>query len=374
MNVSKLLQTPYTKYLKQVKQNEQIQIEITGFENNTISSDLYGFNDKSPAIRWSPVENAASYAIALVDYDATSNEKYASPFVHWFAVNIFEPQINFNASNDGYAVLYQGETSASPYFKDSLIENHKQLDHKYFVAPFPPNKEHKYEFKVYALKHKINNNRDNLFYFGDFEKMIDEAVVIGQGVKYFNVPKLSVINDEVVADLEDFNNKRLFKNEDGSYHVIEDVEIQELQKNTFTKDSFINFDENQQPKIKITDSSDAIAYAVVVLSSHHYQEFGSLVVNYAHIVDKKTNKRLKFNNGYETNKKIASYFNLNTSDFKKELLVLNEEKLSPGRYTILVYGLDVGVDELNIPQQRDLSTLYESISEHVIAYTSKFIK
>lgn len=365
----------YDKYLQEVKKDEQIKIEIKWLDDyNNLSTENYGFNHKSPEIRWSPVEYAASYAIAFIDYEATSAS--GVPFVHWYGLNVFEPQLLFDVSNKGHAIFYQGENSASSLFSNSVVESQHQLEKaNNYYAPFPPNKKHRYELKVYALKNKISNNRDEPLFLDDFEKIVFEGGVLAQGVTYVNVPHLEVENNQLIVGYTQHEKPYLFASTEQTYQPIEEVEIFDLEKNVFYNDPSL-FDELNQPTIKITDSNEETkSYAVVITSTYDFKNLGTPMVHFAHIVDKNTNERIKFNNSYYKNQKVKSYFNLNDDRYNNELLIIkNDFQSQDAMLTVHVYGLNKSVSELEVSEDKTLTGMYDTINSHVIGYLSKFIK
>ncbi|WP_016828997.1 YbhB/YbcL family Raf kinase inhibitor-like protein [Ureaplasma urealyticum] len=364
------------KFLKQIKEGEQIKIEIKGLDEfNNFDEQSYGLNNISPQMRWSPVLEAASYAVAIIDYEAVGG----APFVHWYALNIFEPQLELNVANLGYANLYQGENSTSKHFTHSTVDANYQTDvaNNYF-PPCPPNKAHKYEIKIYAVHHKMSTNRNKILYLDDFEAKLNEAKIIAMGSTYVYAPQISFENNELVVGSLERKHPYLFTDAKNEYHVIEDVIVDDIEKNVYDETQLNNFQDLEQAKIKIIDSSDALSYAVIISSNHTFKKYGRPIINYAHIVEKKSNKRIKFNNSYKLNHAFSDISPSKYEHLGNELLILkdNDANIESGLFTIHVFGLNKKINQLNkVENPTDsIIDLFEMISGNVISYKAKFFK
>lgn len=364
------------KFLKQIKEGEQIKIEIKGLDKfNNFDEQNYGLNNISPQIRWSPVLETASYAVAIIDYEAVGG----APFVHWYALNIFEPELALNVANLGYANLYQGENSTSKHFSHSILDANYQTDiaNNYF-PPCPPNKSHKYEIKVYAVHHKLSTNRNNILYLDDFEAKLNEAKIIATGSTYVCAPQISFEDDKLIIGSLEHKHPYLFANCENEYHVIEDVIVTDINKNIYSENQLDNFKDLEQAKIKIIDSSDALSYAVIITSNHLFKKFGRPVVNYAHVIEKKTNKRIKFNNSYKLNHAFSEISPSKYDHLGNELLILEDKdaNFESGLFTIYVFGLNKKIKYLNKIDSvaNSISDLFEMISGSVISYKAKLFK
>lgn len=366
------------KFLHAVPINSPIQIKVENLDQfYNLAPTSIGLNHFSPQMAWSPTKlaQAASYAISIIDYEASG--AMGVPFVHWLALNIFEPYIKFNDSKLNKGNLYQGEHTASQYLTHPLVEINKELAHNQYYAPFPPNKNHKYEIKIYALKHKISTNRNLVMHLSDFERTIYDAKVLNMGVFYVNSPKLSLdSNNIVVESSREYDNYHLFKAVDNSYHQIEDVKVLNIKQHIYDEAKLLENTKFPKAKIKIIDSSSAKSYAVMITSNHLSHKFGVPLVNFAQIIDKANEQRIKFKNSYGLR---ADLTDINPDLYQPlvdDLLILKDKDARyKGLYTIHVYGLDCELSELSkTSEDESVAGMFDLISKHVIAYTSKLFK
>lgn len=365
------------KFLHSVPINIPIQIKVNNLDQfYNLDSESIGNNHQSPGIIWTPIQHsqAASYAIAMIDYEASG--PMGVPFVHWLALNIFEPYIKFNDAQLNRANLYQGDHTASQYLTHPLLEINKNIAHNRYYAPFPPNKNHKYEIKIYALKHKISTNRNLVMHLLDFERTIYDAKVLSMGVIYVNSPQLSLdSNNNVIESSREYKNYRLFKAIDNSYHQIEDVEVLDIKNHLYDEERLLKQTSIPRAKIKIYDSSAARSYAIMISSNHLSHKFGVPLVNFVQIIDKQTKQRMKFKNSYGLRDDLSDIDPQLYKSLVDDLLILQDKDAKyKGLYTIHVYGLDCKLSELSAIEDKSAAGMFDLISGHVIAYSSKLFK
>ncbi|WP_048000946.1 YbhB/YbcL family Raf kinase inhibitor-like protein [Lactiplantibacillus herbarum] len=93
-----------------------------------------------------------SLAFTFVDYDAIPVSGFT--WIHWIAANIpaTVTQIPANASQTGAIPMIQGNNStAGRYVNETDL---KVSQH--YVGPYPPNKDHRYSLKLFALDTELD--------------------------------------------------------------------------------------------------------------------------------------------------------------------------------------------------------------------------
>lgn len=135
-----------------------MKIKSHSIKNNILHEDFGGYGKKldkngvpshSMHLEWEEIPGAKSYALEVIDYEAA--EVIGFPFIHWVVANI---KTNFLKAGDSKnnKKITQGVNSRTPEgivpdtWKASSIEEAS----KYF-GPFPPDKDHNYTFRLYAL-------------------------------------------------------------------------------------------------------------------------------------------------------------------------------------------------------------------------------
>lgn len=183
-------------------------------------NDMYGaksnpnntqFNSFSPEFCWKKVDNCKSYALTIIDADAT--KVIGFPFIHWVVLNIKENYIKENESYNSFLkwdkssyyndeIIWQGFNSSVP--KTKLVNNKEEgsklqgilpmgftnndLNNAIlYFGPYPPNEDHIYTLELYALSEEaknlktLNNNLyeklNKPYYLDDFYKAINNNVI-----------------------------------------------------------------------------------------------------------------------------------------------------------------------------------------------------
>ena len=130
-------------------------LESEAFENGEVIPRKYGYKNgnNSPPLKISNVpENTSSLALIMDDPDAMG--AVGKVWVHWVLWNI-----------DPYTVEIKENSTPS----DSL-EGETDFGEIGYGGPAPPDKEHTYIFKLYALDKKLNNEK------GSTKKQIEESM------------------------------------------------------------------------------------------------------------------------------------------------------------------------------------------------------
>ncbi|MCV3728705.1 YbhB/YbcL family Raf kinase inhibitor-like protein [Ureaplasma miroungigenitalium] len=352
-----------------VKQNEykQMTIEIlSANENNHLDEKFIGDNHVSLALKWTSIKQAASYAVVMIDYEATS--AVGMSYVHWYAYNIKNNYLEANASQTDTSLVQGLPTS---FYLDKTNNGANR-----YVAPYPPNKSHRYEIRVYALANDIAEQIENLN-MEQFDKLINQAGIIGVGMNYVVAPQLKNHNNQATIVSQDYATT-LFKNQ--PIRLIHDVEIDHLWLNIFTPDMADRLLEKVQCAIKIEDAhlSGTPAYGILITSNIGFTKTGSSTIHYAHIVNQKNQQHLKFVNSYQTNPQLL---NLDASKRQKvghefAIIADNNYLLTNETYlNISVFGLDSEIEQLNKTMtDASVTGFFDVMAGHVVSYLNKYIK
>ena len=121
-----------------------LTLTSTVFENNGIIPKKYGYKhgNISPPLKIHEIpENTVSLALIMDDPDAM--EAVGKVWVHWIVWNI-ETENNEFKENSIPLTCIEGETDFSEIG---------------YGGPAPPDKEHTYIFKLYALDQKLDNKK-----------------------------------------------------------------------------------------------------------------------------------------------------------------------------------------------------------------------
>ncbi|WP_027124151.1 YbhB/YbcL family Raf kinase inhibitor-like protein [Mycoplasmoides pirum] len=164
-------------------------INIPDVDKDNFLSDKYGGNASndllidglshlSPEISWSPVDGAKSYALEFIDYDSSS--ACGLVFVHWVVANINKTKLEFNASLKDKTILQGVNSCTDGHYKNlSLSDEEKKivnLKNSNYVGPCPPNSDHLYTFRVYALDiEKLNLVQP--YFIGDLHFLMQNHII-----------------------------------------------------------------------------------------------------------------------------------------------------------------------------------------------------
>lgn len=150
---------------------------------NAITKDSNGFH--SFHLEWEKMDSAKSYAIVLLDYEAS--RVIGQNFVHWTAANIKTNSISHKSNILDSHKMVQGVNSTCPSQTNGnngvIIEcipgafkaPHFEASIGYF-PPMPPDKPHLYQIRIYGLD-VDNLELNNGYFLGDlFNKMSGHVV------------------------------------------------------------------------------------------------------------------------------------------------------------------------------------------------------
>ncbi|MGL5732970.1 MAG: YbhB/YbcL family Raf kinase inhibitor-like protein [Metamycoplasmataceae bacterium] len=169
-----------------------MKIHSKNIENNYMN-EKFGNNTKdqhdgvvrrSFQIGWSDLpQGTISLALAFYDNDAVPVCGFS--WIHWLAANI-DPSLKElpeNASVEMANKMVQGKNSWASGLLPKEMQSHETL----FGGCAPPNGDHKYTVKLYALDKKVK--LDNGFMYNDLKHAI-EGSVIGSATMHFMYEKL----------------------------------------------------------------------------------------------------------------------------------------------------------------------------------------
>ena len=108
---------------------------------------------KAPAIQWTkPGDNAKSYALITMDWDAPSPSLRLFPITHWILYNIPADMTE----------IPEGSTNTD-LMQKKIVPGLNIAGQPGYTAPCPPMGTHHYEFRIYALDtdqiHPASNDR-----------------------------------------------------------------------------------------------------------------------------------------------------------------------------------------------------------------------
>jgi Raf kinase inhibitor-like YbhB/YbcL family protein len=118
-----------------------LSLESTAFEDGEVIPKKYGYKNGniSPPLTITGIpENTISLALIMDDPDAMG--AVGKVWVHWVVCNIEPKNIEFNENS----------------IPSSCIEGETDFGEIGYGGPAPPDKEHTYIFKLYALDQKLN--------------------------------------------------------------------------------------------------------------------------------------------------------------------------------------------------------------------------
>lgn len=112
----------------------------------------HGLPKRSPKISWEKVQGAKSYALEIIDYDASA--VVGKPYIHWVVGNITGTELAENASKENKHIAQGVNSLTEGYWRSSLSADQKQasnLASSDYIGPMPPDQDHHYLIQVYAL-------------------------------------------------------------------------------------------------------------------------------------------------------------------------------------------------------------------------------
>jgi len=132
-----------------------LTLKSDAFDNDGIIPKKYGYKhgNNSPPLTISGIpENTVSLALIMDDPDAMG--AVGKVWVHWVVWNIIPNNIEFQENS----------------VPSNCIEGETDFGEIGYGGPAPPDKEHTYVFKLYALDKKLENSKDST------KKQIEDAM------------------------------------------------------------------------------------------------------------------------------------------------------------------------------------------------------
>jgi len=132
-----------------------LTLKSNAFDNGGIIPKKYGYKhgNISPPLKISDIpENTSSLALIMDDPDAIG--AVGKVWVHWVVWNIDPNNIEFQENS----------------LPSNCIEGETDFGEIGYGGPAPPDKEHTYIFKLYALDKKLENSK------GSTKKQIEDAM------------------------------------------------------------------------------------------------------------------------------------------------------------------------------------------------------
>ncbi|PJC50614.1 MAG: YbhB/YbcL family Raf kinase inhibitor-like protein [Nitrosopumilales archaeon CG_4_9_14_0_2_um_filter_34_16] len=132
-----------------------LTLKSDAFDNGGIIPKKYGYKhgNNSPPLTISGIpENTVSLALIMDDPDAMG--AVGKVWVHWVVWNIIPDNIEFQENS----------------VPSNCIEGETDFGEIGYGGPAPPDKEHTYVFKLYALDKKLENSKDST------KKQIEDAM------------------------------------------------------------------------------------------------------------------------------------------------------------------------------------------------------
>lgn len=393
--------------MKIIVKNVKKGVLETQFGNGNLKNNSVSF-----PIKWKKVKGAKSYAITLIDKEASKS--LGVPFIHWIAANIKTNKLGWDFSFQNKDKILQFENTISSLIKNPLLENlsnEKQND--YFVGPFPVESDHNYELRVYALNcenilENSNYKKENGLFFDDFQNLI-KGKVIEQGfytflyrTKYtFELENL-IENNKTVEELNkglESNNIYFYKD-----NLKETIEIfsnafYKENNNLYLKDFFVgkihnNYFHNFSIPLEFKNIEKAKSYVITLLGNAEVKTYGVPLIFWLKTNIKADNTIIKIKSeqinefnvdstqkfhyvntfGTHLSTKLASEFNSSNEIFRYiansyGLIKIPNATEKDGIYTLTVYALD---EEIKFEERENfdvinLGQVLSKIKSHVIA-------
>ena len=161
-------------------QQQNLHINSINIKDGILDNDFGGYG-KHPSISfplsWNKVEGAKSYALYMIDYDATHVVGF--PFIHWLVANIKDNKLDYDATHLNKDII-QGQNSRTKATwinnQNKIISKSELLEHANYTGPTPPDKAHFYTVFIFALdKEKLDLN--NGFFLEELLKEIKDHII-----------------------------------------------------------------------------------------------------------------------------------------------------------------------------------------------------
>ena len=149
-------------------EKRNLNISSVAIHNNVLQYDFGGgqeFGEISFPLKWDSVPEAKSYALYIIDYDAT--HVCGFPFIHWVVANISKNELGFDATHNLKGIIAQGQNSTSTVTYHSLRgrkpTQSELLKAAKYIAPTPPDGSHTYTIVLFALDVDKLDLKDGFF-------------------------------------------------------------------------------------------------------------------------------------------------------------------------------------------------------------------
>lgn len=375
-------------------------------------------NTVSFPIKWSKVKDAKSYALTLVDLEASG--AMGIVFIHWIAANIKTNKLSWDFSFEHKDKIYQFENSITDKAENYLLKAfYTEHPNGVYYGPFPPDQDHNYELRVYALNvddifgshPQLKNN--NLFY-DDFINLIHNKV-IDQGFTTFLYRAKTKINADYTLEKLDKSPKELnapLKKEEQNFYAIEEpVDFQifsnsldKINDNTFLLDinnlmslANLGYFHGKELELQWNKLDSVQEYVILLYSIAETKTLGVGLVEWVKVGIRSKdfpNNVISSLNSKESAKISNTFSSISLFNIAK-LADLDESAFdyikkgyglcyipyltnNQGNYILNVYGLNQEIDweqyqkELN--RELNLADVYRKIKSKVIAKSEKIIK
>ncbi|MXR57943.1 YbhB/YbcL family Raf kinase inhibitor-like protein [Mycoplasma hyorhinis] len=402
-----------------------IKIEIKDVKDGVLHTEFGNANlggkyknTVSFPLKWSKVKGAKSYAITLIDLEATG--AMGIIFIHWVAANIKTNKLGWDFSFQNRDKIFQFENSltnkATKYLLQALYNDHPN---GVYFGPFPPDQDHNYELRVYALNVEdifLTNpelKKMDLFY-DDFLNLIANKV-IDQGFTTFLYRAKTKMNQDYHLEQLNLSQKQL------------NAPLAKDQQNFFATEKIIDFAIFSDSFSKIGDDTYLLETKNVMnLSKEAQFQAEELVLKWNKLNDVKEYVIILYSTAENTTLGVSLVkwvkVGIKTSDFANDLIVSSQAKenvkistsfasislaniskaaqLDPkafdsilngyglayipslsnnqGNHLLKVYGLNQEIDWLQYQQELNrelnLADVYRKIKSKVIAKSEKVIK
>ncbi len=168
-------------------QKLDLNIKSEFIKDNVLNVDFGGYGKHSKVsfpIKWDKVSAAKSYALYMIDYDATHVVGF--PFIHWLVANIKNNELVYDATHLDKTII-QGQNSCTN-IQWLNTRNHKPsieeiLENANYTGPTPPDKDHIYTIYIFALDKEDIKLQPGFFLDEFYHKILQHII----GFDFINV-------------------------------------------------------------------------------------------------------------------------------------------------------------------------------------------
>lgn len=160
---------------------KNLNIGSSDIKNGILDNNFGGYGSQpkvSFELHWDKVDNAKSYGLYFIDYDAIHVVGF--PFIHWVVLNIKTNGLRQNATYLDRNDITQGQNSRTTVgwlnTKGNKISTEEFLKDSNYTGPYPPDESHIYKVVVFALDKEKIDLQDG-FFMDEMLKMIDNHIL-----------------------------------------------------------------------------------------------------------------------------------------------------------------------------------------------------